>query len=233
MCLFSAQMCTSPQNIYIPQSGVNTPQGIVPFQEVAQRLASAVQALTTDPQKASMILATIQSPQTLALLQDMQAQGQQRGQVLLSPQAYAHPEFPSARTSTPLMLQVSTRERDLYAEERFGPISFVIACEDAQDALKQATQDARSQGGLTAFLYSTREEFIAQAENAYARAGAQLTINLVGAMPLNFAAAYSDYHVTGLNPAGNATLTNLAFVAGRFGIAQSRRPVTSESGIKA
>ena len=44
------------------------------------------------------------------------------------------------------------------------------------------------------------------------------------AMPLNFAAAYSDYHVTGLNPAGNASLTDLAFVAGRFRITQSRRP---------
>ena len=53
------------------------------------------------------------------------------------------------------------------------------------------------------------------------------TINLTGAMPLNFAAAYSDYHVTGLNPAGNASLTNLAFVADRFGIAQSRRPAAS------
>ena len=230
MCLFSAQMCTSPQNIYVPKAGVQTPQGLVPFAEVAQRLATAVQALTSDPKKAAMILATIQSPQTLALLHDMQAQGQQRGKVLLAPSAYVHPQFPNARTSTPLMLQVTTQERDLYAEERFGPISFVIACDDAQDALLQATSDARKQGGLTAFLYSTREDFIAQAEDAYARAGAQLTINLVGAMPLNFAAAYSDYHVTGLNPAGNATLTNLAFVASRFGIVQSRRPVTPESG---
>ena len=233
MCLFSAQMCTSPQNIYVPKSGVHTSQGLVPFAEVAQRLANAVHALTSDPKKAAMILATIQSPQTLALLQDMQAQGQQRGKVLLAPSAYVHPQFPNARTSTPLMLQVTTQERDLYAEERFGPISFVIACDDAQDALHQATSDARKQGGLTAFLYSTREDFIAQAEDAYARAGAQLTINLVGAMPLNFAAAYSDYHVTGLNPAGNATLTNLAFVAGRFGIVQSRRPVTPESGTTA
>ena len=233
MCLFSAQMCTSPQNIYVPKSGVHTSQGLVPFAEVAQRLANAVHALTSDPKKAAMILATIQSPQTLALLQDMQAQGQQRGKVLLAPSAYVHPQFPNARTSTPLMLQVTTQERDLYAEERFGPISFVIACDDAQDALHQATSDARKQGGLTAFLYSTREDFIAQAEDAYAHAGAQLTINLVGAMPLNFAAAYSDYHVTGLNPAGNATLTNLAFVAGRFGIVQSRRPVTPESGTTA
>jgi phenylacetic acid degradation protein paaN len=227
MCLFSAQMCTSPQNIYVPQSGVHTPQGVVPFQEVATRLASAVQALTSEPKKAAMILATIQSPQTLALLQEMQDSGAQRGQVLLTPKAYPHPEFPQARTSTPLMLQVTTQERDLYAEERFGPISFVIACKDADDALHQATQDARTQGGLTAFLYSTQEDYIARAETAYARAGAQLTINLVGAMPLNFAAAYSDYHVTGLNPAGNATLTNLAFVASRFGIVQSRRPASA------
>jgi acyl-CoA reductase-like NAD-dependent aldehyde dehydrogenase len=123
------------------------------------------------------------------------------------------------------MMQVTTKEHDLYSQERFGPISFLIRCQDANDALTQATQDAKNHGGLTAFLYSTCEEFIAQAETAYARAGAQLTINLVGAMPLNFAAAYSDYHVTGLNPAGNATLTNLAFVTGRFGIVQSRRPV--------
>jgi len=225
MCLFSAQMCTSPQNIYIPKSGVQTPTGMVPFHEVAQRLAHAVEALTSDPKKAAMILATLQSNQTLALLKDMTAQGAERGHILLEPRSYAHPEFPNARTSTPLMMQVTPREHDLYSQERFGPISFVIECQDAHDALMQATQDAKHHGGLTAFLYSTSEAFIAQAENAYAKAGAQLTINLVGAMPLNFAAAYSDYHVTGLNPAGNATLTNLAFVAGRFGIVQSRRPV--------
>ena len=225
MCLFSAQMCTSPQNIYIPQSGVQTLAGTVPFDEVAQRLANAVEALTSDPKKAAMILATIQSSQTLALLKDMTAQASKRGKLLLTPKPYAHPDFSDARTSTPLMMQVTTKEHDLYSQERIGPISFLIRCQDANDALTQATQDAKNHGGLTAFLYSTCEEFIAQAETAYARAGAQLTINLVGAMPLNFAAAYSDYHVTGLNPAGNATLTNLAFVTGRFGIVQSRRPV--------
>ncbi len=222
LCMFSAQMCTSPQNLYVPAQGVRTPTGTVPFDEVAQRLADAVAALSADPKKAAMILATIQSPQTLALLEELQAAPGAR--VLLAPRPYAHPEFPDARTSTPLMLQVDTSARELYGEERFGPISFVIRCTDAADALAQATTDARERGGLTAFLYSTDEAYIAQAERAYARAGAQLTINLTGAMPLNFAAAYSDYHVTGLNPAGNASLTHLAFVASRFCISQSRRP---------
>lgn len=226
LCMFSAQMCTSPQNIYVPAQGVRTPQGRVPLDEVARRLADAVAALTGDPKKAAMILATLQSPQTLALLAQMQEEGAKRGRVLLRPQAYAHPEFAQARTSTPLMLQVGKDARDLYGEERFGPVSFVIACDDAADALRQATTDVKQFGGLTAFLYSTDEDYIAQAEAAYAQAGAQLTINLTGPMPLNFAAAYSDYHVTGLNPAGNASLTDLSFVASRFRITQSRRPAS-------
>ena len=233
LCLFSAQMCTSPQNIYISRHGVQTPQGLVPFNDVARRLADAVAGLTSEPKKAAMILATIQSPQTLALLSNMQLlapesiglEAKNAPEILLKPAHYAHPDYPNARTSTPLMLKVNTGHRKLYGEERFGPISFVIACDDTQDALQQATQDVKELGGLTAFLYSLDEAFIAQAEAAYAKAGAQLTINLTGPMPLNFAAAYSDYHVTGLNPAGNASLTNLAFVASRFCVSQSRRPV--------
>ena len=228
LCMFSAQMCTSPQNIYLPSAGVRTPDGMVGFDEVARRLAEAVTALTGEPKKAAMILACLQSPQTLALLDKMRAAGRRDGRVLLDSQPYAHPDFPEARTAQPLMIACSTGERHLYAEERFGPISFVIRCADSADALRQATGDVKRSGGLTAFLYSTDEDYIAKAEAAYAAAGAQLTINLTGPMPLNFAAAYSDYHVTGLNPAGNASLTDLAFVAGRFRITQSRRPAPAQ-----
>ncbi len=229
LCMFSAQMCTSPQNIYVPAGGVRTPAGTVGFDEVSRRLAEAVAALTGEPKKAAMILACLQSPQTQALLDDMSATGRRDGRVLLESSPYAHPDFPGARTAQPLMIACTTRERHLYGEERFGPISFVIRCADAADALRQATGDVREFGGLTAFLYSTDEDYVAKAEAAYAAAGAQLTINLTGPMPLNFAAAYSDYHVTGLNPAGNASLTDLAFVAGRFRIAQSRRPASTPS----
>jgi phenylacetic acid degradation protein paaN len=227
MCMFSAQMCTSPQNIYIPADGVRTPGGLVPLEDVALRLSDAVGKLTSDPKKASMILATIQSEQTLAVVQQLRDDGAARGKVLLEPVSYSHPEFPDARTCTPLMLQVGTTERDLYGAERFGPVSFIVRCADGADALAQATRDVAEFGGLTAFLYSTDEDFIARAEADYARVGAQLTINLTGTMPLNFAAAYSDYHVTGLNPAGNASLTHLAFVSNRFCISQSRRPAHS------
>ena len=227
LCMFSAQMCTSPQNIYIPTAGVKTPDGMVSFDEVAKRLAAAVDAVGAEPKKASMILAAIQSPATLAQMKQLRQDVGASGSVLLEPRSYAHPDFPDARTSTPMMLQVNAGAGDWYRGERFGPISFVIKCADANDALANATSDVAQFGGLTAFLYSTDEDFIARAEAAYAKAGAQLTINLTGPMPLNFAAAYSDYHVTGLNPAGNASLTDLSFVASRFRITQSRRPAAA------
>jgi len=225
MCMYSAQMCTSPQNIYVSRDGVRTPTGVVTFKEVGQRLAAALQRIGEDPKRASMILAAIQSPATLQSIDEMRLLGAKHGEILLDAKPYAHPEFAKARTSTPLLIKTSKAHGELYREERFGPISFVIECDDAADALKQATNDARQFGGITAFVYSQDEAFLSAAELAYARAGAQLTINLTGPMPLNFAAAYSDYHVTGLNPAGNASLTDSSFISGRFRITQSRRPV--------
>jgi phenylacetic acid degradation protein paaN len=229
LCLFSAQMCTSPQNLYVPADGIRVGSGegerrVSPV-EFGARLAAAVDSIGSDPRKAAAILATIQSPATLALLEALQREGAARGRVLLAPRRYVHPDFPDARTTTPLLLTVTPAERDLYGEERFGPVSFVITLPDARAALQAATTDVHERGGLTAFVYSTDPAFVAAAEDGFARAGAQLTINLTGPMPLNFAAAYSDYHVTGLNPAGNASLTDAAFVASRFRIAQSRQPV--------
>jgi len=225
MSLFSAQMCTSPQNIYVPRGGVDVGGRRAGVDEVCSALAAAFRAVTAEPNRAASILAAIQSPATLELVGSLREAGARRGALVVDSARYAHPEFAAARTATPLLLRVTPAAQDLYREERFGPVGFVIETDDAAGALRAATDDVRAAGGITAFVYSTRDDFLAAAESAYATAGAQLTCNLTGPMPLNFAASYSDYHVTGLNPAGNATLTDAAFVASRFRIAQSRRPV--------
>ena len=51
------------------------------------------------------------------------------------------------------------------------------------------------------------------------------SVNLTGGIFVNQAAAFSDFHVSGANPAGNATLCDGAFVSGRFRVVQSRIPV--------
>jgi phenylacetic acid degradation protein paaN len=224
MSLFSAQMCTSPQNVYVARSGVRHAEGRIGADEFGNALAQAISAIANDPKRAAPIMAAIQATSTPALVDEMAAAGARRGRVLLPSAPYAHPEFPRARTRTPLLVAVDAGTSDLYGEERFGPIGFVIATPDRDEALALAAADALAGGGITAFVYSTDEQYLARAIDAYSASGAQLTCNLTGPMPLNFAAAYSDYHVTGLNPAGNATLTDLAFVASRFRITQSRAP---------
>jgi phenylacetic acid degradation protein paaN len=224
MSLFSAQMCTSPQNVYLPREGVRHAGGRVGAAAFGEALAHAMSTLASDPKRAAPIMAAIQSSSTPALIDQIAAEGGRRGRVLRASAPYVHPEFPQARTRTPLLVGIDAGARDLYGEERFGPIGFVITTADRDAALAEAAGDARSGGGITAFLYSTDPGYVARAESAYSAAGAQLTCNLTGPMPLNFAAAYSDYHVTGMNPAGNATLTDLAFVASRFRITQSRAP---------
>ena len=226
MSLFSAQMCTSPQNVYVPSEGIRCGDRRIAPEEFGAALSDAVGFLAADARRAGQIMAAIQSPGTLALIDATTEAGRRRGRVLRESAAYAHPEFAAARTRTPLLFAVGTGARDLYGEERFGPVGFVITTSDRDAALAEATRDARVGGAITAFVYSTDPAYLERAEQGYSASGAQLTCNLTGPMPLNFAAAYSDYHVTGLNPAGNATLTDLAFVASRFRITQVRAPDT-------
>ena len=117
-----------------------------------------------------------------------------------------------------------TPEMKIYNDEIFGPVSFIIKGRGIEDCLADATGNARECGAITSHVYSRDEAFLEKAIDAYHDAGASVACNLVG-MPINFAAAYSDYHVTGLNPAGTACLTDLAFVASRFRIVQSKRMI--------
>ena len=225
LSLFSAQMCTSPQNVYVPRDGVRHAGGRIGADEFGALLAQGIAGLAADAKRAAPIMAALQGASTVALIDQMAEEGARRGRVLLPSAPYTHSDFPRARTRTPLLVAVEAGAHDLYGEERFGPIGFVITTDDRDAALRAASTDAKAGGGITAFLYSTDERYVDRGVAAFSAAGAQLTCNLTGPMPLNFAAAYSDYHVTGLNPAGNATLTDFAFVASRFRITQSRMPV--------
>jgi acyl-CoA reductase-like NAD-dependent aldehyde dehydrogenase len=144
-----------------------------------------------------------------------------QGALIRDSAPYANPEFPQARTATPLIIRANPEQRDWYRREVFGPVSFVVHNASIDDALADATANARECGAITSHVYSTDTAFLQRAVEAFHDAGASVACNLHG-MPINFAAAYSDFHVTGLNPAGNACLTDLAFAANRFRIVQSK-----------
>ena len=136
----------------------------------------------------------------------------------------AAPPLASGPSAPPLIPAADAPDSAAYEEERFGPIAFVVAVDDAADGIARAAGLAKRKGALTAALYDTDEARIATAADAFAAAGVNLSVNLTGNIFVNQSAAFSDYHVTGANPAGNASLTDAAFIAGRFRLAMWRRP---------
>ncbi len=229
LCGFSAQMCTSPQNIHLPDGGVETEQGHISFDDFVAKLSGAIQSRTENPDDAARLCAAIQSEQSIKIIEQVRDKVKTTGQLVLDSKPYIHPDFPDARTATPMLCVLDSSESGLIKEEHFAPIGFVVRELDADAALAHATTNARDFGAISSYLYSVNADFLDQAKDAFAEAGASLWCNMTAAMPINFAAAYSDYHVTGLNPAGNACLTDLAFVANRFRIVQFREPAANRA----
>ena len=219
LCQASAQMCTSVQNIHVPASGIDAGGERVSFDDVAAAIVAAVEKHLQNPQ---VLCGTLVDATILDTIERYRELASQHGRLLRDSGPLDYPDFPRARTASPLVLEVTEDARDIYRDEIFGPVSFIIKSATADACLRDATTNARECGAITSHVYSIDDEFLDRAEQAYNNAGASVACNLLG-MPINFAAAYSDYHVTGLNPAGNACLADLAFVASRFRIVQSKR----------
>ncbi|MBX2802561.1 MAG: phenylacetic acid degradation protein PaaN [Myxococcales bacterium] len=219
VCIFSSQMCTAAQNVWVPASGVRVGSEIASPEAVAEALVAATDALVADPAQAAGLCGALFSDRTLQDIVALQSSG---APVLRPSTPYAHPDHAAARTATPLWLQPEVAA-GLHEREHFGPMAFVLQAVDRDEALMRAASDAQQHGAIASYAYTTDETYADQVEDAFAAAGASVGLNLHRQLPINYAAAFSDFHVTGLNPAGTACLTDLAFVTQRFGVVQSKR----------
>ncbi|NPT61285.1 phenylacetic acid degradation protein PaaN [Paraburkholderia elongata] len=219
LALYSGQMCTAPQNIYVPRAGIRTAEGTLGFDEIAQAIAGAVQKLVADPARAVELLGAIQNEGVIQRIDE----AAKLGRVLVESQSLEHPAFADARVRTPLVLQLdAATDHGQFTKEWFGPISFVIATDSTAQSLDLAGAIAAEHGALTLSIYSTDEAVLEAAHEASIRGGVALSINLTGGVFVNQSAAFSDFHGTGANPAANAALADAAFVANRFRVVQSR-----------
>lgn len=216
LILYSGQMCTTPQNLLIPTNGIETEGGHKSFDEVVEGIASAVSGLTADPAKAVELTGVIVNDE----IPDRIDAARKLGEVFLDSATLTHPAYPGAVVRTPLIVKVT----DGYATECFGPVTFAIPTESTSDSIRIFRETVGAKGALTAGVYSTSTEVLDAVEDAAVEVGVHLSQNLTGGVFVNQSAAFSDFHASGANPAANASLTDGAFVAGRFRIVQSRRP---------
>jgi phenylacetic acid degradation protein paaN len=224
LSLYSGQMCTAPQNLLVPRDGVTVAGEKVPLTEVEKAIADAIEELLADPAKAVEVTGAIVNDDVRRRTDEAGT----LGRTILASRSIEHPQFPAAVIRTPALIHVDASDpkaEAVYSKEWFGPVAFVVATDSTDQSLEVFRRTGHACGSITAAVYSTSDDVLAAAESAALDVGVALSCNLVGNIWVNQSAAFSDFHATGANPAANASLTDGAFVAGRFRIVESRRPL--------
>lgn len=224
LSLYSGQMCTTSQNIFIPRGGIRAGGEHKSFDDVAHAIVDAINGLLGEPKRAAEILGAIQNDATLKRVDEAAQDG---GEILRPSQPVQNDQFPQARTRSPLVIKTDATQHTLFMREMFGPISYLVATSNTQQSVELAQRAAAEVGAITWSAYTTSPSVLETIQEAALEVGVPLSCNLTGQIYVNQAAAFSDYHVSGCNPSGNATLTDAAFVAPRFRVVQMRVPAPS------
>ncbi len=220
--LYSGQMCTAPQNVYLPADGIETDEGRKTLAEVGAGIDAAFGKLLGDDARAVELLGGVVNAGVLDRLADAPS----KGEVLVASREIAHPAYADATVRTPTLIALdATKDSDVYEAECFGPVAYLIGTDGTDASIALFRDTVQRHGAMTAAVYSTGAGVIDQMREAALDAGVALSENLLGAVFVNQSAAFSDFHGTGANPAANAAYTDGAYVASRFRVIQSRRHV--------
>ena len=212
--LYSGQMCTAPQNIFVSAEGVKTAEGILSYDDFVAGIANAVKGLAENPKMGAGTLGAIQNDITSTRVKSVEAAA--GSSVALASMNIVNPEFPDARTASPTVIAVDAADVKSWKHECFGPIVFVVKTESAAHSLELTSDSASELGAITCSCYSTDNEFMTEVEDAMNEVFTPVSFNFTGAAFVNQHAAFSDFHVTGGNPSGNASFTDSQYVNRRF-----------------
>jgi phenylacetic acid degradation protein paaN len=222
LTLYSGQMCTAPQNFFIPEAGIKTSAGVVSFDEFAQKLIDNVNALVDNPKAGPFVLGAIQNKKTC---ERVTAAEKLPGKVWLKSRSVENPMFKNARIATPTVVEVSAGVKDVYSKELFGPIALLIKTKNTDQSIQLAHEMARQHGAISCGAYTTDPAVREKIADEMSLAATPVSFNLIGGIYMNQNAAFSDFHMTGGNPAGNASFTNPEYVSKRFTWVGHREPV--------
>ena len=105
---------------------------------------------------------------------------------------------------------------EIYKTEQFGPIAFIIKCKDIDECIALAKLMAIEHGAITCLAFSNDEKVKEKIATEMNDAYTPVSFNFSGAAFVNQHAAFSDFHVSGGNPSGNASFTNAEYINRRF-----------------
>jgi len=209
--LYSGQMCTAPQNIFVSKDGIKTADGNLTYDEVIAGIQESIKGLADNPKMGPYTLGAIQNDLTKKRVETVATDNS----VSTVTVDQVNPEFPEARMVIPMVIGVDASDSQ-WKEECFGPLLFVVKTDSHEQSLDLAEELGKSKGAITCSCYTTNEDYQSRVEETMNNAFVPVSFNFTGAAFVNQHAAFSDFHVTGGNPSGNATFTDSLFVNRRF-----------------
>jgi len=222
LSLYSGQMCTAPQNFYIPESGIKTAAGALSFDDFAQKLIANINGLVDNPKAGPFVLGAVQNKKTVERVGEAE---KLPGKVHLKSRTFENPMFKNARVATPVVVEVNADKKEVYAKELFGPIALLIKTKNTDQSISLAKEMALGHGAISCGAYTTDAGVREKIADEMSMAATPVSFNLTGGIYMNQNAAFSDFHVTGGNPSGNASFTNPEYVTRRFTWVGHREPV--------
>jgi phenylacetic acid degradation protein paaN len=220
--LYSGQMCTAPQNFYIPEGGINSPTGNISFDQFAEKLVAQLNSLIDNPKAAPYVLGAIQNKKTIERIAEAE---KLPGKVWLKSRVFENPMFKTPRVATPVVVEVDASKKEIFSKELFGPIALLIKTKNTDQSISLAKEMAQQHGAISCGAYTTNPEVREKIADEMSLAATPVSFNLTGGIYMNQNAAFSDFHVTGGNPSGNASFTNPEYVTKRFTWVGHREPV--------
>jgi phenylacetic acid degradation protein paaN len=220
--LYSGQMCTAPQNIFVPSSGIKTRDGQLSFDDFSRKLAENITGLVENPKAGPFVLGAIQNKKTCERIVEAE---KLPGKVVLKSRNLENPMFKNARVVTPLLVEVDATKKDIFNKELFGPIALLIKTKNTDESIAIAREMAMMHGAISCGAYVTDADVKEKIADEMSMAATPVSFNLTGGIYMNQNAAFSDFHVTGGNPSGNASFTNPEYVTKRFTWVGHREPV--------
>lgn len=231
LCLDSGQLRATPRTIFVSREGVQTPDGLVSDAQFGRDLAFALGKFLEEPARAVEVLGAIQSTSTLARIESARDLAEATADILRDSETMIHPQWPTARIRTPLLIQAAADQRNLYMEERFGPIATVVSTANTAEGLVLAETTMREKGALNFLVHTTRPHVQQLVEDAALRTGVALSFNLTGSVLINQPVGFADFHASGANPAASCGMIDAAFVANRFYFSQVQQHYLPPSSI--
>lgn len=224
LCSYSAQLCTSPQNIYVLSEGVGVPGGRVAVEQFQKDLVARVERLLERFTPPRELLGAVLDSACLARIRALE--NAHFARVLRRAEALEDADFPGACIISPSIIEVRSgfaSAVEHYAGEVCGPVSFMVQKQGLRELISELRHVGKHHGMLGLGLY-TQDGGV---ENALiqvsAQIGAVLSVNFCKNFFISQCSVFTDIHGGATGPAADVTYGGPAFYHARLRMTERRK----------